>query len=61
MKIIDGTNEQIKSPNTISVDVHIEPGEYVNIVLPSGRILTVDYMDATLWDVDESLINSMEV
>lgn len=59
MKITDGTNVQLKPDTTISVDVHIETGEYVNIVLPSGRILTVDYMDATLWDEDESLIGSI--
>jgi len=61
MKIIDGTNVQIKSDSTQSVDIHLEHDEYVNIVLPSGRILTVDYIDATLWDTDESLINSMGV
>lgn len=57
MKITDGIYVQIKPSTTKSIDVHIEADEYVNIVLPSGRILTVDYIDATLWDDDESLLD----
>ena len=62
MKIIDGTNTQTKSARTSSVDVHLDTfNEYINVVLPNGRILVVEATKVTLFDTDESQIKSMEL
>jgi len=57
MKLVDDKYEQIKAKG--SIDVHLDKDDYVNIVLPTGRILTVTAKDATLFDVDESQLKSV--
>jgi len=59
IKVVDGTNVQIKSDSTQSIDVQISGTQFINILLPNDKILVVEPTQATLFDSTESAVGHM--
>ena len=57
--VVDKTNVQIKSETTTSVDIHLrENNQYVNIILPDGRILVVEPNGDVTSFLDDTQLNA---
>lgn len=61
IKVIEGSNTQIKSATTKSIDVHLtdQYQHYINVVLPNGNIVVVTPVGTSIYDSTDTLLDTI--